>query len=164
MQKTAKISLRLSSEVVDALSAQAEAKGFGMTEHVQRLLERRAAKSGHMAPDHAAAIRLRWDVVEKMQALARKLDAKGRFDAHFTLSVFRAAMEDEALRARYEEAIGGDAYGAEAPGRSPLNMNLGSAIRRAVGAEPMRGPGGAPLRAQVRGEPIQTYQLLVKPA
>ena len=163
MQKTAKISLRLSPEVIDALSAQAAGRGFGVTEHIQRLLERRAAKSGHMQDAAAAAIRARWEIVEQFQALARRLDAEGRFDAHFTLTVFRAALEDPEFRARYEAAIGGDAYRGAAPGRATLNAQTGSAIRRAVGAVPLRDPEGAPRRAQVRGEAIQTYQLLTKP-
>lgn len=162
MPKTAKISLRLSPEVMEALAAQGAAKGFGVTEHIQRLLERRAAKSGLMPKAAAEDVRRRWEMVEAMQALARRLDAEGVFDAHFTLTVFRRAMEDAALRARYAKAIGGDPYGARVPGKSPLNMHLGQAIRTAVGAVPLRGSDGAPLRAQVRGEPIQTYQLLAR--
>ena len=127
MQKTAKISLRLSAEVVDALSAQAAAKGFGMTEHIQRLLERRAAKSGLMAEADAAAVRLRWEVVEYMQGLARRLDDKGRFDAHFTLTVFREAMEDPAFRPRYEAAIGGDPWRVGDRWHSP---QLGKQLRQ----------------------------------
>lgn len=160
--KPMKLSVRLSREVHDALSAQAAAKGFEVGDHIRRLLERRAAKSGHMKKADAARIRLHWDVVEAFQTLARAIDAEGGFDAHFTLTVFRRAVADPDLRALYERAIEGDAYAVGLAGKSPLNMYLGWYVKNAVGAHPRVDADGKPQRGQVRGEPIQSYQLLSK--
>ena len=160
--KTVKISVRLSQEVHDALAAQAARKGFEPGDHIRRLLEKRAAKSGHMTNPEAERIRLHWEVVERFQSLARALDAEGAFDADFTLTVFRRAVADKSLRAVYERAIGGDAYAVGLPGKSPLNMYLGAYVKNAVGAHPLIDADGSAQRAQVRGEPIQSYQRLSK--
>ncbi len=160
--KPVKLSVRLSREVHDALAAQAARKGFEVGDHIRRLLEKRAAKSGHMKKPDAERIRLHWEVVEAFQALARQIDAEGGFDAHFTLTVFRRAVADPALRALYERAVEGDAYAVALPGKSPLNMYLGFYVKNAVGAHPRVDADGKPLRGQVRGEPIQSYQLLSK--
>jgi len=160
--KEIKISIRLSREVHDALAAQAAKKGFEPGDHIRRTLEKRAAKSGLMPAPEAERIRLHWEVVERFQALARAIDAEGGFDAHFTLNVFRRAMADPALRTLYERAIGGDAFAAGVAGKSPLNMYLGFYVRHAVGAHPKIDAFGKPQRGQVRGEPVQSYQLLSK--
>lgn len=160
--KPVKLSVRLSQEVHDALAAQAARKGFEVGDHIRRLLEKRAAKSGHMKKPEAERIRLHWEVVEAFQTLARAIDAEGGFDAHFTLHVFQRAVGNPGLRDLYERAIEGDAYAAGLPGKSPLNMYLGWYVKNAVGAHPRVDGDGKPQRGQVRGEPIQSYQLLSK--
>jgi hypothetical protein len=160
--KTVKISVRMSQHVYDALAADAAHRGFAAGEHIHRLLEKSAAKSGHMQAAEAERIRLHWKVVKQFQTLARAVDAEGGFDAHFTLTVFRRAVADPDLRAIYERSIGGDAFAVGLAGKSPLNMYLGFYVKNAVGAHPKVDAQGKPLRAQVRGEPVQSYQLLSK--
>jgi hypothetical protein len=160
--KPVKLSVRLSQEVHDALASQAGRKGFEVGDHIRRLLEKRAAKSGLMPKRDAERIRLHWEVVEAFQALARAIDADGGFDAHFTLTVFRRAVADPKLRTLYERAVEGDAFAVGLAGKSPLNMYLGWYVKNAVGAHPRVDADGKPQRGQVRGEPIQSYQLLSK--
>ena len=94
---------------------------------------------------------------------ARVFDNEGGFDKDFTLHVIERLMKNKSFRAKYEEAIGGDAYDNGLPGKSPLNMYLGWYIKNAVAAEPVLDENNKPKRVQVKGQPIQSYTLLKKP-
>lgn len=94
------------------------------------------------------------------QEKARQVYEAGRFDEHFTLTVFRELMDDRRTRDLYEEIIGVDAYTSGAPKKTPLNMYLGWYIKNAIDAQPVLDDAGKPRRAFIQGEPIKSYTLL----
>lgn len=94
------------------------------------------------------------------QHKAREVFDAGRFDEHFTLTVFRELMSDSNSRQLYEKVIEADAYTDGAPKKTPLNMYLGWYIKNAINAQPLLDDAGKPRRAFVKGEPIKSYTLL----
>ncbi len=157
-----KVSFRLDASVHDAIEKLAKQKSIETNAYIQRVLTLHATRSGVMEDAASERLELTEKIIEAAVQRARDLDADGKFDQHFILTVIRDIMGDPALRADYEKVVGGDAYQSGLPGKSPLNMYLGWYIKNAIGADPILDEGGKPRRAQVRGEPIQSYTLLKK--
>ena len=103
---------------------------------------------------------------KKIKAIAKKrayeLDKEGKFDEHFTLTVFRDLMSDSVTRAEYEIAIEGDAYQNGFHSKGILNMHIAEIIQFAIGAKTKRDMNGNRYGISVQNEPIQSYSLLTK--
>ena len=93
---------------------------------------------------------------------AYQLDKEGKFDEHFTLTVFQDLMSDSETRAEYEIAIEGDAYQNGLPGKRTLNRHLAGCIQFEIGAKTKRDVNGNRYKIAVQNEPIQTYSLVTK--
>jgi hypothetical protein len=157
-ENTARVSFRLKTDVyhlVHKLSADA---GIDPSAFMQRALER--AVYEHLPPERQQELDNMEALYAAAQSKAREVFAAGRFDEHFTLTVFRELMNDRNTRDLYEEIIGVDAYTNGAPKKTPLNMYLGWFIKNAVDATPLLDGTGKPRRAFVKDEPIKSYTLL----
>jgi hypothetical protein len=154
------MSFRLNSAVYDALKACAAASGYETMAYIQRILSKHAVESGYMSPADATKAESYDELFELAVKKARALFEQGLFDQDWTLTVFRHLMADAVFRPKYERTIGGDAYDAGLPGKTPLNMYLGWYVKNAIPAEPLTASDGKPVRVQVKNEPIQSYTRL----
>ncbi|CAN7219008.1 hypothetical protein [Mesorhizobium sp. LjNodule214] len=158
--ETEKFTVNVNKDAMNAVRAEAQDKGVEASALIQRAIHQLAIDTGRMDPATSAMLKAQYEIIDEFVGLSKRLFHEGRFDEHFVLTVFKAAIESPKLRARYERAIGGDAFAVKLPGKTPLNMYLGWYIKNAIGAEPKLDANNQPVRAQVRGEPIQSYTLL----
>ena len=158
--ETEKVTINVNKEAILAIREEAQQQGMETSALIQRAIYKLALSTGRMTASSAELLRAQNETIDAFISLARKLYTEGRFDEHFVLTVFKAAMDRPDVRELYERAVGGDAYAVKLPGKTPLNMYLGWYTKNAIGAEPKLGADGQPLRLQVRGEPIQSYTLL----
>ena len=98
----------------------------------------------------------------KAKKRAYELDKEGKFDEHFTLTVFRDLMADSETREEYELAVGGDAYQNGLLDKRTLNMHIAECIRFTIGAKAKRDVDNKRCVNSVQNEPIQSYSLLTK--
>ena len=159
---TTKLSFRLNTPVLNALEKCAERDGYEAMAYIQKVLAEYAVASGFMPPDEASQTQLHQEIFAFAVKESRALYKRIPFTEHWTLTVVQHLMNDKKFRAKYEKAIGGDAYAVGLPGKSPLNMYLGWYIKNAINASP-KTADGKPVRAQVKNEPIQSYTLLIEP-
>lgn len=158
--ETEKFTVNVNKDAMSAIREEARHQGVEASALIQRCIHELAISTGKMKHPTAELLTAQFQTIDAFVALSKRLFDEGRFGEHFVLTVFKAAMESHTLRALYERAIGGDAYAVKLPGKTPLNMYLGWYIKNAVGAAPKTDASGQPVRAQVRGEPIQSYTLL----
>ena len=163
MSESTTITLRLEVTLVALLEELARREGLEATAYIQRLVRLHVADSGLMPEEDRNRIRLTESLTAQAVAKAVQIDAEGRFDAHFTLTVIDALFDDPAFLADYEQAIGGPALSRGLAAKASLNMNLGWQIKAAVRAQPLLDAKGKARRVQVRNRPIQSYTLLTKP-
>ena len=155
---TTRVSFRLKSDVYELIEKLSREKGIDVSAFMQDALEQ--AVYEHLPEDRQRELDNTKALYAAAQAKARTVFDAGRFDEHFTLTVFRELMGDTETRQLYEAVIGVDAYTDGAPKKMPLNMYLGWFIKNAVSAKPMVDPSGKPRRAFIKGEPIKSYTLL----
>jgi hypothetical protein len=156
-----KFQFRLDGEIANVLAILANHEGYELSAYIQKLLTKHALDSGLMETAQEERIRKTQEVIQGFVELSRKLYAAGRFDEHFQRTVFKSAMEDSALRRKYEIAVGGDAFESGLPGKTPLNMYLGWYIKNAIPVD-AQVKDGKPVRTSIRNAPIQSYTLLEK--
>jgi hypothetical protein len=157
-ENTTRVSIRLKTDVYDLIQKLSADAGIDPSAFMQRALER--AVYDHLPPERRQELDNMDALYDAAQAKAREVFAAGRFDQHFTLTVFRELMKDQVTRNLYEKIIGVDAYTNGAPKKTPLNMYLGWFIKNAVDATPLLDGAGKPRRAFVKDEPIKSYTLL----
>jgi hypothetical protein len=153
-------SFRLTPDIHQGLQEVARNEGLEPAAFVQLLIRQAVADAGVLGDEATVKIRMTDALIRRAVERARELFAAGRFDEHFTLTVFHDLMQDTSYRSDYETVVGGDAYATKLEGKFPLNMYLGWYIKNAVGADPLTGDDGKPRRASVKGQPIQSYTLL----
>ena len=112
----------------------------------------------------AERIRAKRAVIDHTVTLAQSLDAEGKFDENFVLTVMKTAAKDEEFMMIYNTAIGFNPETKKAHGQKALNQQLGRLIRKSVGATGIKTDAGRVARAQVAGEVISSYTLLTKKA
>lgn len=162
--KTVKLSLRIEDAVHAALSAMARETCMETGAYIIHRLNKIAAESDYLDARTAERLTRTDELLVDAAKKARALYDAGEFDEHFTLTVIRRLMADQEYLRKYEALIGGDAYDSGLPGKSPINMYLGWHIKHAVNADVVPNARGKPRRAQVRGEAVQSYTLLRRPA
>ena len=158
-EHTTKLSFRLNSAVYAALSKCAEANHYETMAYIQKVLSKHAVESGYMKTEEAEKVSAIEDIIDRAVQKSKELYKQGLFTEDFVLTVFQHLMTDTEFLPRYEKVIGGDAYTSGLPGKSPLNMYLGSYIKNAIGAH-SKMMNGKPVRVQVKNEPIQSYTRL----
>ena len=164
IEKASTVTFMLELPVRKFMDAQAKAAGMNMTHYMQKLVENHVIST---APkDDALALRLaaKRHVIDHTVALAKKLDAEGKFDENFILTVVKEAQKDAEFKAQYEIALGEvDEDGKSGRARVSLNQQIGRMIKKSVGAKGKRNEQGRVVRAQVQDAVIATYTLLEKP-
>ena len=165
IEKASTVTFTLELPVRKFMDEQAKAAGMNMTHYMQKLVENHVIAT---APkDDALALRLaaKRHVIDQTVALATKLDAAGKFDENFILTVVKEAQKDAKFKAQYETALGeADVDGKTNRARVSLNQQIGRMIKKSVGAKGKRNKEGRVMRAQVQDAVIATYTLLEKPA
>ncbi|UIJ70746.1 ribbon-helix-helix domain-containing protein [Aurantimonas sp. HBX-1] len=157
-ETTTRVSFRLQTEIYEAIQTLAKQAGVDVSAFMQDVL--RQAVYDHLPADLQRELENTKALYAAAQAKARQVYNAGRFDEHFTLTVFRELMGDQETKQLYESVIGVDAYTDGASKKMPLNMYLGWFIKNAVSAKPMVDASGKPRRAFVKDEPIKSYTLL----
>lgn len=157
-ENTTRVSFRLKNDIHDLIQKLSADAGIDPSAFMQRALER--AVYAHLPPERQKELDDTEALYAVAQQKAREVFNSGRFDEHFTLTVFGELMTDPKARALYEEVIGADAYTDGAPKKTPLNMYLGWYIKNAIDAEPLLDDTGKPRRAFVKDQPIKSYTLL----
>ncbi|BEV45961.1 hypothetical protein [Afipia carboxidovorans] len=157
-ENTTRVSIRLKTDVYHLIQKVSADAGIDPSAFMQRALER--AVYDQLPPERRQELDNMETLYVAAQTKAREVFAAGGFDEHFTLTVFRELMKDQATRTLYEAIIGVDAYTSGAPRKTPLNMYLGWFIKNAVDATPLLDDAGKPRRAFIKDEPIQSYTLL----
>lgn len=162
--ETEKFTINANKDAMRAIREDAKDKGVEASTIIARAIHNAAIATGRMDPETTEMLQAQYKTIDTFVLLARKMAAAREFDEHFVLRVFQQAMADDEIKKAYERAVGGDAYAKKLPGKTPLNMYLGWYIKNAIGADPIVDSDEKTVRAQVRGEPIQTYTLLKMPA
>ena len=157
-ENTTRVAFRLKNDIHDLVQKLSADAGIDTSAFMQRALER--AVYAHLPPERQKELDDTEALYSVAQQKARDVFTSGRFDEHFTLTVFGELMTDPKARALYEGVIGADAYTDGAPKKTPLNMYLGWYIKNAIDAEPLLDDAGKPRRAFVKNQPIKSYTLL----
>ena len=157
-KNTTCVSFRLKTDIFDLVQKLSAEAGLDPSAFMQRALER--AVYDHLPPERQKELDNMETLFSAAQRKACEVFDAGRFDEHFTLTVFRELMSDAKTRQLYEQVIEADAYTDGAPKKTPFNMHLGWYIKNAINAQPMLDDAGKPRRAFVKGEPIKSYTLL----
>ena len=164
LEKASTVTFMLELPVRKFMDVQAKAAGMNMTHYMQKLVETHVIATS--PKDDALALRLaaKRHVIDQTVAMAKKLDAAGKFDENFILTVVKEAQKDAEFKAKYETALGEvDAEGKSSRARVSLNQQIGRVIKKSVGARGKRNEQGRVVRAQVQDAVIATYTLLEKP-
>ncbi|WP_116597506.1 hypothetical protein [Primorskyibacter marinus] len=159
-----KVSFSLEPDVRQLFADEAKKQGMELGHLMQKVLENHVLENAEPGNALAERLRAKRAVIDHTVELARMIDAAGRFDEHFILTVMRSASQDAAYAELYNIAIGADAEGKPGRAQAPLNQQLGRLIKKAVGARGKKSETGRVARAQVAGEVISTYTLLEKAA
>lgn len=167
IERASTVTFALELPVRKFMDAQAKAAGMNLTHYMQKLVETHVIEAG--AADEPLAVRLaaKRKVLDQVVALAAKLDAAGRFDENFILSVVSEAGKDADFKKQYDLALGVDASEGEAKikrARVSLNQQIGRMIKKSVGARSKRNAQGQIARGQATDTFVATYTLLEKPA
>jgi hypothetical protein len=167
IEKASTVTFTLELPVRKFMDAQAKAAGMNMTHYMQKLVETHVIEAG--AADEPLAVRLaaKRKVLDQVVALAAKLDADGKFDENFILTVVSEAGKKADFKKQYELALGVEASEGEAKvkrARVSLNQQIGRMIKKSVGARSKRNPQGQIARGQASDTFVATYTLLEKPA
>ena len=157
-ENTTRVSFRLKSDIHDLIQKLSAEAGIDPSAFMQRALE--DAVYPYLSAERQKELDDTKALYSVAQQKAREVFNSGRFDEHFTLTVFGELMADPASRALYEEVIGAPALTDGAPKKTPLNMYLGWYIKNAIDAEPLLDDSGKPRRAFVKDQPIKSYTLL----
>ncbi|MEH6521745.1 hypothetical protein [Sulfitobacter sp.] len=166
IQKASTVTFTLELPVRKFMDAQAKAAGMNMTHYMQKLVETHVIEAG--AADEPLAVRLaaKRQVIDQVVALATKLDAAGKFDENFILTVISEAGKDADFKAQYEIALGEQGEDNDAAikrARVSLNQQIGRVIKKSVGARSKRNKQGQIARGQAADTFVATYTLLEKP-
>lgn len=167
IEKASTVTFSLELPVRKFIDAQAKAAGMNMTHYMQKLVETHVIEAG--AADEPLAVRLaaKRKVIDQVVALAVKLDAAGKFDDNFILTVVNEAGKDADFKKQYGIAVGVEAEGNDAAikrARVSLNQQIGRVIKKSVGARSKRNELGQIARGQATDTFVATYTLLEKPA
>jgi hypothetical protein len=157
---TMRVAFRLQTDVFKLVETLSREAGIDPSKFMQDAIEQ--AVFEHLPKTRQRELTNMKALYAAAQAVARSVDAAGKFDQHFTLTVFRQMMSDKKIRGLYEEVIGVDAYTDGAEKKTPLNMYLGWYIKNAINAEPLLDDADKLRRAFVRNEPIKSYTLLTR--
>ncbi|WP_146589795.1 hypothetical protein [Puniceibacterium confluentis] len=167
LAKATNVAFSLEPEVRARFAAEARAEGMELGHYLQKVLENHLLASAVAGDPLADRICAKRAVIDRIVALAQKLDQAGKFDEHFVLTVMKTAARDGSFMALYHTAIGaadtGEISKDLARNQRPINQQLGRLIRKSVGAKGMKTDAGRVARAQVTGEIISSYTLLTKP-
>jgi hypothetical protein len=167
IEKASTVTFTLELPVRRFMDAQAKAAGMNMTHYMQKLVETHVIEAG--GADEPLSVRLaaKRQVIDRVVALATKMDVEGKFDENFIHTVVYEAGKDTDFNAHYEAALGvseaeGDARVKRA--RVSLNQQIGRVIKKSVGARSKRNAQGQIARGQASDTFVATYTLLEKPA
>lgn len=158
VQNTTRVSLRLKSDVYNAIKQVSADRGVDPSAFMQGVLEE--AIKDHLPEERQRELEMMSALFEAAKAKAREVFNAGLFDENFTLTVFQELMKDAGTRKLYENFIEADAYENGVPKKMPLNMYLGWYIKNEIDASPQINGAGKPKRAYPRNEPIRSYTLL----
>ncbi|MCX7566385.1 hypothetical protein OS189_08525 [Sulfitobacter sp. F26169L] len=167
IEKASTVTFSLELPVRKFMDAQAKAAGMNLTHYMQKLVETHVIEAGSADEPLARRLAAKRQVIDQAVALATKLDAAGKFDEHFIMTVVDEAGKDAGFKAQYEIALGEDGEGNEAKvkrARVSLNQQIGRVIKKSVGARSKRNEHGQIARAQAANAFVATYTLLEKPA
>ena len=159
-----KVSFSLEPEVRELFALEAKKQGMELGHLMQKVLENYVLDTAEPGDALAERLQAKRAVIDRTVQLAREIDAEGKFDEHFILTVMSSATKDSEFMGMYNKAIGADAESKSARSQAPLNQQLGRLIKKAVGARGKKSDSGRVARAQVTGEVISTYTLLEKAA
>jgi len=166
LNEAAKVAFNLEPEVRALCAAEARAAGMDFGHLMQKIIENHVLATAAAGDKLAERLRAKRAVIDQTIATAQKIDAEGGFDEHFILTVMKTMAQDAEYQRLYEIATAAVANDKEKPGRArvALNQQLGRLIKKSVGAKSKTNEAGRMMRAQVTGEAISAYTLLVKPA
>lgn len=167
IEKASTVTFTLELPVRKFMEAQAKAAGMNMTHYMQKLVETHVIEAAPADEPLARRLAAKRDVIGQVVALSTKLDADGKFDENFILTVVGEAGKDAGFTSQYELALGVD--GKENPAkvkraRVSLNQQIGRMIKKSVGARSKRNEHGKISRGQATDTFVATYTLLEKPA
>jgi len=151
-----RIGLYMESQLHAALQKDADAHGRDLTDHVLRILGDYAVEKGLLSDEDAAEHVLKSSLVDRAAEEARRLCREGQFSEDITLNAIDACMQDLGFVTDYEAYIEGNAYAHGNP-RKSINMDIGHAIKAAIGGEVKRNADGKPVKVPVQGKVIQSY-------
>lgn len=166
LAKASTVTFALEPSVRRFVEEQAQFAGMDLGHFMQKLVENHVLATAATDDPLAHRLTAKRAVIETAVTQAQKLDAEGKFDEHFILTVVKKAEQDPAFIANYNVAVGGlpAADKAAQRARVSLNQQLGRLIKKAAGAKSKRTEAGPIARAQVQDALISTYTLLVKPS
>ncbi|MBV2360460.1 hypothetical protein KUH32_11800 [Thalassococcus sp. CAU 1522] len=157
LAKASNVAFSLPPKVRARLTQLAREDGLDLGHYLQKVLETHVVVSAPEGDELAERLSAKRAVIDQTIGFAQALDADGKFDEHFVLTVMKTASQDDAFMALYKTAVGDNRSAQKA-----LNQQLGRLIRKTVGARGMRTDKGTVARAQVADEIISSYTLLTK--
>ena len=159
-----KVTFNLEPEVLALAKREAKTEGRELGHFLQKAIESYLVSNVPAEDALVQRLNAKRAVLDKTVATALELNAAGKFDEHFILTVIKTASADSGFAASYDQAINtANEKGVNAR-KARLNRQLGRMILRAAGAQAKRAEDGKPMRAQVSDELITSYTLVEKAA
>jgi len=167
IEKASTVTFTLELPVRKFMEAQAKAAGMNMTHYMQKLVETHVIEAAPTDEPLALRLAAKREVLGQVVALSTKLNADGKFDENFILTVVSEAGKDAAFKAQYDLALGVEAGESDVKvkrARVSLNQQIGRMIKKSVGARSKRNAQGKIGRGQAADTFVATYTLLEKAA
>jgi len=156
------LSVPLSPAVLAALEEEASASNLMAADHAARLLEDHLAKQGLLNETVTEEIGLARSLIDRaIREAFRIVEAEG-FQESITFDTIQAVSADPDWLRDYTKLVRDDPFKTGIPLKQPINQNLGSFIKKALGATSVEGANNRPKNVKVKGSIIQSYTPLAR--
>jgi hypothetical protein len=156
-----KRSVVMPSRLDQALVELAAAQNRDANAYVVQVLEDHAVSVGALAPEHGGEVAAFWSLVDRVCDSAKELCRQGAFVPEITLKAIQHRIEsDPDWVADYRRHVGDDIYKTGNPRKGPINREIGSRVKKAIGATIREDEPGKPAKLKVLGSIVQSVTLM----
>lgn len=151
------ISIPLSDRIIIALEKEASASSLKAADYATRIIEDHIASRGLLNETETETIELTRSLVDRAIREAIRLVATEGFRQSITFDTIQSVSADEDWLRDYAKLVGDNPFKTGSPAKQSINQNLGSFIKKALGAHSVEGENGRPKNVKVTGSIIQSY-------
>ncbi len=158
--QTVKISIRLDGPIYAALQTEGRGKGRDIGDHIQRILADHVIDQKLMDEATGIEYAMKESLIDRAVDTAIRIIREGRFGPDITYKTFGECMENKQWAEDYEAYVQDNPYKHGNPRKSPINQDIGSRIRKAIGGKVTK-LDGKTAKTPVTGSVIQSYTPMV---